>query len=80
MYSTHLINPSSPKGGRNNPQTVFAPVLKHANPRDKIAPGTFKFILSPLVLEKKNDPTTFPLGRVSFQSWKVKGVGTIPWF
>ena len=33
--------------GCNNPQTVFAPALKNAQPRDKIAPGTFNFILSP---------------------------------
>ena len=40
------VNPSSLKGGYNNPQTVFALVLKIAHPRGKIAPGTFKFILS----------------------------------
>ena len=41
-----LVNPSSPKGGCNNPQTVFALVLKIAQPRGKIALDTFKFILS----------------------------------
>ena len=41
---THLVhptfwpnwdNPSSPKGGCNNPQTVFAPVLKNMPPRPR---------------------------------------------
>ena len=34
-------NPSSPKGEgvATTLQTVFAPVLKNAQPRDKIAPG-----------------------------------------
>ena len=45
MYSLAL-NLSSPKGGCNNPLTVFALVLKIAQPRGKIAPGTFKFIIS----------------------------------
>ena len=40
-----VVNPSSPKGGCTNPITVFALVLKIAQPRGKIAPGTFKFIL-----------------------------------
>ena len=38
-----LFIPSSPKGGlQQPPPTVFAPVLKNAQARDKIAPGTFK--------------------------------------
>ena len=36
-----VLNPSSPKGGCKNPQTVFTLVLKIAQPRGKIAPGTF---------------------------------------
>ena len=44
--SMHYFNPSSPKGGCTNPLTVFALVLKIAQPRGKIAPGTFKVILS----------------------------------
>ena len=36
------FNPSSPKGGCNNPQTVFTLVLKIAQPRGKIASGTFQ--------------------------------------
>ena len=46
------INPSSPKGGCNNPQLVFALVPKNAQPRGKIAPGTVKFILFPHFSEK----------------------------
>ena len=38
------LNPSSPKGVPTTPQTVFALVLKIAQPRGKIAPNTFKFI------------------------------------
>ena len=34
------------RGYCNNPPTVFALVLKIAQPKSKIAPGTFKFILS----------------------------------
>ena len=50
-----IINPSSPKGGglQQPRQTVFALVLKIAQPRVKIAPGTFKFILSLHFREKK---------------------------
>ena len=40
------------RGVATFPQTVFAPVLKNAQPRDKIAPGTFKFILFPHFSEK----------------------------
>ena len=40
------LNPSSPGGVVPTPLTVFALVLKIAQPRGKIAPGTFKFILS----------------------------------
>ena len=35
------VNPSSPKGVATNPQKVFATVLKNAQAKDKIAPGTF---------------------------------------
>ena len=35
-----------------SPQTVFALVLKITQPRGKIAPGTFKFILSLYFREK----------------------------
>ena len=42
-----FFNLSFPKGVATTPQTVFAPVLKNAQPRGKIALGTFKFILSP---------------------------------
>ena len=49
------INPSSP--------TVFALVLKIAQPRGKIAPGTFKFILSLHFSEKiPNLPPTPGVG------------------
>ena len=37
-----IINLSSPKGGCTNPLTVLALVLKIAQPRGKIAPGTFQ--------------------------------------
>ena len=45
MFGINLI---SPKGVATTHPTVFAPVLKIAQPRGKIAPGTFKFIL-PLI-------------------------------
>ena len=45
IYHT-IVNPSFPKGGCTTPLTVLALVLKIAQPRGKIAPGTFKFILS----------------------------------
>ena len=72
------LYPSSPKGGCNNPQTVFAQVLKIAQPRGKIAPGTFKFILFLHFSEKNFEPSTHTGGRVSFQSWKVRGVWCNP--
>ena len=34
----------------------------------------------PFILGKNFEPTTYPGGRVSFQSWEVRGVGAIPWF
>ena len=71
MYKN--INPSSPRQGCNNPQIVFVPLLINPQPRDKIAPGTFKFILPLILAEKKIEPTIFPGGRVSFQSWEVWG-------
>ena len=47
MTKVKYLNPNSPKGGVvPTPLTVFALVLKIAQPRGKIAPGTFKFILS----------------------------------
>ena len=76
----HNFNPSSPKGGVvPTPLTVIALVLKIAQLRGKIAPGTFKFILS-LHFSEKISPTTYTGGRVSFQSWEVRGggVGAIP--
>ena len=73
-----VINPSSPKGGLYQPPvTVFALVLKIAQPRGKIAPGTFKFILPLHFSEKNSEPTTYTGGS---QSWGVRGVGAIPWF
>ena len=67
-----IFNPSSPKGGATTPQTVFAQVLKNMQPRGKIAPGTFKFIISPHFSKKKKfKPITSPGGRVSFQSLEV---------
>ena len=58
------INPSSPKGGVvPTPLTVIALVLKIAQPRGKIAPGTFKFILSLHFNEKiSNLPPTPGVG------------------
>ena len=41
--------------GLYQPLTVFAPVLKIAQPRGKIAPGTFKFILSLHFSEKNSN-------------------------
>ena len=43
------------RGVATTPQTVFALVLKIAQPRGKIAPGTFKFILSLHFSEKKSN-------------------------
>ena len=67
---TGLIHSSS-KGVVPTPLTVFALVLKIAQPRGKIAPGTFKFILSLHFSETNSEPTTYTGGRVSFQSWEV---------
>ena len=67
------VNPSSPKGAATTLQTVFTLVLKIAQPRGKIAPGTFKFIFSLHFSEKNFEPTTYPGGRVSFQSLEVGG-------
>ena len=60
----YSLNPSSPKGGLYQPPlTVVAPVLKIAEPRGKIAPGTFKFILSLHFSEKiPNLPPTPGVG------------------
>ena len=66
-----VFNPSSPKGGCNNPLRVFALVLKIAQPRGIIALGTFKFILS-LHFSGKI-PNLPPTPGVSFQSWEVGG-------
>ena len=59
-----MLNPSSPKGGLYQPPlTVIALVLKIAQPRGKIAPGTFKFILSLHFSEKiSNLPPTPGVG------------------
>ena len=35
-YNVNYVNPSSPKGVATTPQTVFALVLKIAQPRSKI--------------------------------------------
>ena len=67
------------EGGCNNPQTVFALVLKITQPRGKHAPGTFNFILSLHFSEQIFEPTTYTGGRVSFQSWEVGGVQS-QWF
>ena len=51
------------RGGCTNPPTVFSLVLKIAQPRGKIAPGTFKFILSLHFSEKiSNLPPTPGVG------------------
>ena len=67
-YFLPHFNPSC----TNPPLTVIALVLKIAQPRGKIAPGTFKFILSLHFSEKKIEPTTYTGGRVSFQCWEVR--------
>ena len=59
------------RGFATTPQTVFAPVLKNAQPRSKIAPGTSKFILSPHFSEKKKKFEPTPSPGVEFQSWEV---------
>ena len=51
------------RGGCTNPLTVLALVLKIAQPRGKVAPGTFKFILSLHFSEKiPNLPPTPGVG------------------
>ena len=63
VSKVNVFTRSSPKGGCNNPLTVFALVLKIAQPRGKIAPGTFKFILSLHFSEKiPNLPPTPGVG------------------
>ena len=60
---TLSLNRSSPKGFATTPLTVFALVLKIAQPRGKIAPGTFKFILSLHFTETfSNLPPTLGVG------------------
>ena len=44
------------------PQTVFDPMLKNAQPRDKIVSGTCKFIFSPH-FSGKNGASHLPRGR-----------------
>ena len=61
---TPNFNPSSPKGGCKNPLTVFALVLKIAQPRGKIVPGTFKFILFLHFSQKIPNLPPTPGGRV----------------
>ena len=57
------LNPSSPKGGCNNPLTVFGFVLKIAEPRGKLlrVPSSSSF---PFILVKKipNLPPTPGVG------------------
>ena len=65
--------PSLPPQWLRHCLTVFALVLKIAQPRGKIDPGTFKFILSLHFSEKNSESTTYTGGRVSFQSWEVGG-------
>ena len=63
VFQLSHFNPSSPKGGCTTPLTVIALVLKIAQPRGKIAPGTFKFILSLHFSEKiSNLPPTPGVG------------------
>ena len=63
IFVTRRINPSSPKGVATTPLTVFALVLKIAQPRGKTAPGTSKFILSIHFSEKiSNLPPTPGIG------------------
>ena len=60
MPSILGLNPSSPKGLYQPPLTVFALVLKIAQARGKIAPDTFKFILSLHFSEKDKIPNLPP--------------------
>ena len=61
--SINIFNPSSPKGGCNNPHTV-SPRCSDARPRGKIALGTFRFILPLILARKKNESTTSPWGAI----------------
>ena len=48
MSKKSTFKPYFYEGGvATNPQKVFALMLKKAQPRDKIAPGTFKGVLHP---------------------------------
>ena len=68
IFSSYLTLVLRRGGVATTHQTVFVLVLRNAQPRGKIAPGTFNFILYPDFSKKKIDPTTSPTGRVSFQS------------
>ena len=69
MKLTWNFNPSSP------PATFFTLVLINAQPRGKISPGTFKFILSPHFSEKNSNFPPPPGVGYSFQSWGVSWWG-----
>ena len=65
MYKQQRVvfNPSPRGGVATTPLTVLALVLKIAQPRGKIGPGTFKFILSLHFSEKiSNLPPTPGVG------------------
>ena len=49
-------------GLQKQPQTVFAPVLKNAQQRGKIAPGMFKVIISLHFSEKKSNLPPLKVG------------------
>ena len=71
------LNPSSPKVGCNNPTHQFSPWCSKSHSQGGKIASNSSF---PFILAKKFEPTTYTGGRVSFQSWEVRGVGAIPWF
>ena len=56
LYKSFTSTLVLPKGGLQHPPTVFVPVLKNEQPRNKITLDTFKFIF-PLILAKKQNKT-----------------------
>ena len=66
------FNPSSPKGGCNNPQQFSPWCSKSRSQGVKLlrVPASSSF---PFISVKKFKPTTYHGGRVRFQSWEVGG-------
>ena len=71
-YNNYIVNPSSPKGVATTKQ--FSPWCSKSRSQGVKflrvnSSSSFTFILA----KKKIEPTTYTGGRVSFQSWEVRG-------